>query len=88
MLNLESLHEKLEKINQYPVLYMFKFIVPVNNKNIARVESLFEPSATIYHNESRNGKYISITAKQKMETSEDIVEVYQKASKIQSIIAL
>lgn len=67
---------------------MFKFIVPVNHKNIARVESLFSQHATIYHKESRNGKYISITAKENMETSQQIVEVYEKASKIQSIIAL
>jgi len=88
MKSFDSLKNKLNDIENWPTLYMFKFIVPVSHKNIAQVESLFTENAVIYRKESRNGKYISITAKQYMENPQQIIDVYVKASNINSIIAL
>ncbi|MFW6248456.1 MAG: DUF493 family protein [Bacteroidota bacterium] len=88
MKSFDSLKSKLLQIKSWPILYMFKFIVPVSHKNVARVESLFSENAVISRKESRNGKYISITAKQYMDDPQQIVDVYVKASNINSIIAL
>ncbi|MFP4287984.1 MAG: DUF493 family protein [Bacteroidales bacterium] len=88
MKSFDSLKDKLNEIEIWPTLYMFKFIVPVSHKNVAQVESLFTEKAVIYRKESRNGKYISITAKQYMDDPQQIVDVYVKASNIKSIIAL
>ena len=85
---LDSLKKKLDANKNWPLMYMFKFIVPAKMEKIAMVEALFDNSATIYHKESRSGKFISITAKQEMDTSSDIIEVYQKASSIENILAL
>ncbi len=85
---LHSLKNKLDANTNWPLIYMFKFIVPAEIKKIALVEALFDSNATIYHKESKSGKFISITAKQEMDSSTDIIDVYQKASSIENILAL
>jgi uncharacterized protein len=88
MNNLDSLQEKLDNHANWPLSYMFKFIVPAQNDKIARVEALFSENAVITRKESRFGKYISITAKQMMNNSANIIDIYRKASKIENIVAL
>jgi hypothetical protein len=39
-------------------------------------------------NESKTGKYISVTAKEMMINVDDIIEVYINASKIEGIVSL
>jgi uncharacterized protein len=88
MTNFDSLKEKLDYNKKWPLLYMFKFIVPSEMEKIAKVEALFDESATIYRKESRTGRFISITAKQMMESSGLIIDIYRKASQIENVVAL
>jgi hypothetical protein len=88
MNKLQSLKEKLNLNKNWPQVYMFKFIVPAEMEKIARVEALFSQHATIYRKESKTGKFISITAKQKMDNSDQIIGIYQKAYHIEQIVAL
>lgn len=85
---LSSLKELLQKIDKWPTIYMFKFIVPNDIGSIARVEALFAPQAVVYRKESKNNKFISITARQLVHLPEQIVDIYTQASKIKNIIAL
>lgn len=87
--------EELEKFKQtlivsmtFPSVYMFKFIVSSEHRNIALVENLFDSETEIHTKESGGGKYISITAKQVVINVEEIIDVYQKASTINGIIFL
>ncbi|MFW5687421.1 MAG: DUF493 family protein [Bacteroidota bacterium] len=88
MNNLESLRKKLDLHSSWPMNYMFKFIVPAQMDKIARVEALFSNEAIITRNESKNGKFVSISARQRMESSDQIIRVYEKASGIDKILAL
>jgi putative lipoic acid-binding regulatory protein len=83
----EALRKQLNEL-QWPSLYMFKFIVPSDNKKIAQVESLFGDDAEVKHQPSSNGKYTSITAREVMLSVDDVLMVYQQASAIEGIIAL
>ena len=83
-----SLRTKLNHFKEWPQNYMFKFIVPADMNKIARVESLFHESAVIYRKESKNGNFISITAKQNMDNAEQIIEIYKNATKIENIVSL
>ena len=58
-----KLRELLNKENNWPSVYMFKFIIPADNQKIALVESKFSDEAIILHKESTNGKFFSITIK-------------------------
>lgn len=83
----ENLRERLEKFS-WPMVYMFKFIVPAKNQQIAQVESLFTSEAQISQKESSEGNYISITARVVMLNADSVVEVYEKASGIEGLVAL
>lgn len=69
----------------FPALYMFKFIVTEDKKE--QVERLFQGTELIVKPSSK-GKYVSVTAKVMMPTSDRIIEVYQEAHKIEGLIAL
>jgi uncharacterized protein len=88
MNNFVSLREKLDQNQKWPLNYMFKFIVPAQIEKVALIESLFNETAVIYRKESKSGRFISITAKQFMENSGGIIEIYQKASTIENVMAL
>lgn len=77
--------EKLEETHQFPTLYMFKFIVADEKQQ--EVKALF-PLNEVNVKPSSKGKYVSVTARTMMPSSEAVIEVYQKAQAIEGIIAL
>ena len=85
---LERFRERVDRSMAFPGVYMYKFIVESENRNIALVESLFGAEADIHTKESGNGRYISITAKQVVINVDEVIDVYRKASKIKGIIFL
>ncbi len=85
---LKSLELKLNETTEWPSVYMFKFIIPAENRKIALVESLFEEEAQIFTKESSGGKYISITIKIVMLNALEVIEKYRSAASIDGLIAL
>lgn len=83
-----KLKDKLIETTTFPSVYMYKFIVPSDNRTIALVENLFEAEAEILIKESAKGKYISITAKQVVISVDEIIEIYKKALEIKGVIFL
>ena len=77
--------EKLDATHTFPTIYMFKFIVLEDKRKM--VETLFS-GHEVMSKPSSKGKYVSITAKPMMGSSESIIEIYKKAHKIEGIIAL
>jgi putative lipoic acid-binding regulatory protein len=84
----DKLRELLNKENTWPIVYMFKFIVPASNQKIALIESKFSDEAIISHKESSNGKYFSITVKEVMLSADAIIEKYQEMGDIEGLITL
>lgn len=84
----KSLELKLNQTMQWPAVYMFKFIVPSDNRKIAMVESMFGNEAKIHTKESSGGKYISITIRVVMLNALEIIEKYRSAARIEGLIAL
>ncbi|MBN7814267.1 DUF493 domain-containing protein [Algoriphagus pacificus] len=81
----ENFKEKLEASGQFPMLYMFKFIVP--NGREGEIAAFF-PKNEIKLKPSSGGKYVSTTIQAMMETSDQIIDIYEKVSKIEGVIAL
>lgn len=84
----EKLRELLNKENNWPMVYMFKFIVPADNQKIALVESKFSDEAIILHKESTTGKYFSITVKEVMLNADSIISKYKEMEGIEGLMAL
>lgn len=61
----------------------------MNCKKIAQIEGLFDPEkAEIIRKESSKGAFISITVKEVMLGTDEIIAIYQKASEINGVITL
>jgi putative lipoic acid-binding regulatory protein len=85
----DELKKKLEEsIKTFPYIYMFKFIIKADNKTMALVETIFDNDADIIQKQSSTGKYISITVKQVVMSVDEIIDIYQKAEKIEGVISL
>lgn len=85
--NYKGLFEKLNEI-KFPTWYMFKFIVLNDISLLNEAKDLATNPDLVESKLSKNGKYISLTFTEKKETPEEIIEVYKKAEKIDSIVAL
>lgn len=80
--------QKLLETTTFPTVYMFKIIVPSENRTIALVQNLFEAESDILTKESDKGKYTSITVKQVIIDVEEIIAIYEKASHIKGVMML
>lgn len=81
----EAFKEKLEAQTSFPTLYMFKFIVLSGRED--QVAALL-PNNNMTLKESSKGKYVSATINAMMPSSEAILEVYERAAKIEGVISL
>jgi hypothetical protein len=83
-----GLKEKLDTDFKFPLVYMFKFIVPNDNRKIALVEALFGGEAQVTLRQSSSNKFTSITVKEVMTSSQEIIDVYKKSEVVEGIITL
>jgi hypothetical protein len=82
-----SLRKQLEQ-EEWPNVYMFKFIVPNTSEKVALTMELFNNESDITMHESSTGKFISITAKELMLDVDSIIKIYEEATKIKGLMAL
>ena len=73
---------------EWPAVYLFKFIVPNKSDLVARATALFDDGADLNYNTSKTGKYVSVSAKEMMLSSEAVIERYLQAGNIEGLIAL
>jgi putative lipoic acid-binding regulatory protein len=85
---LQKLKEKLVENMTFPSVYMYKFIIQSEHRNIALIENLFEAETHIHTKESRKGKYISVTARQVVVSVDEIIDIYKRASAIKGVMFL
>ncbi len=80
----ERLQVQLDKLD-YPTAFMFKFIAPL--AGLIQLRSIFK-GHPVRFNPSRNGNYISITAELEMQSSREIIAIYEQAAKVEGVILL
>jgi putative lipoic acid-binding regulatory protein len=83
----DNLRSKLNKNGNWPLLYMFKFIIPADNQKLALVRSKFSDQSVITQKESSNGKYISITVREVMLDADSIIEKYKEMGDIEGLMS-
>ncbi len=84
----KSLEEKLAQ-DEWPLVYLFKFIVPADNERIAQLEELFNTTeAQVTMRTSKKGNFVSISAKEMMISPQKVIERYKEAAKIEGVISL
>ncbi len=84
-LRLSQLKLVIDETVKFPSVYLFKFIVPVDQIHHIL---LIMHGMEIEQKASSTGKYISVSAKLMMHKSEDIIHIYERASTVKGIISL
>lgn len=83
----DKLKEQLDQ-QDWPRLYLFKFISPSDDQKIALITKMFNDVSDITIRPSSKGTYTSISVKEIMMNSERVIEMYEKAAKIKGVIIL
>lgn len=85
-----NLKTKLEEHHNFPENYLYKFILPNEEKEkLSELYQVFDGlEYSINTKESSNGKYISISISCFVLDAEQVVSIYQKVAKIEGIIML
>lgn len=88
--NWDNLKNKIEASQNFPSIYMFKFILSGDNHKIAQIEALFDNVAErdISIRTSSRGRYVSITVKQMVENVEYIINIYKQVAKIPGVMMM
>lgn len=77
--------ELLDDQNDWPTRYTFKFIAPA--PQLDELKAVFGDHP-VRVRESSKGNYKSVTAQIRMSSSEEVIQIYEKASGIEDVIAL
>jgi uncharacterized protein len=80
----KGLEEKLDKV-EWPSVYMFKFIVPMEKEE--ELLLIFN-SRPVERKISKTGKYVGITTSYWIQSVSEVIEVYKKAATIEGIVSL
>ncbi len=84
----EGLRQSLDKVHDWPSLYMFKLIFEPDEDRLTRVLGLFPKEVEVLRRYSAGGKYLSLTVKEVMMSAEDVVRRYERASEIPGVIMI
>lgn len=83
------LKEELQTTSEWPAIYLYKFIVPTDTDRVLAVENAFNNmGAVINTNQSKTGKFTSISVNVRMKDPEHVIEKYIEVSTVEGIISL
>lgn len=88
---MEDKYAKLKELfeeKNFPLLYPFKFIIKKDQEKMIKIKLIFDETAEISMRDSKNGNYMSITIKQMMLSTDDIISRYRQMEKIEGVISL
>ncbi len=84
----ENLRKKLAENENWPLKYMFKFIVPNHGNKVETIKALLPENGKITYKHTENLKHVSITCVVHMHSPEQITEIMGKASKVEGVLVL
>ena len=85
----KKLKAQLDETTKFPSDYLYKFIVTADENKVDQVEKIFDnKGAVITTKKSKTGKYISISIVVKLTNSEEVIDYYKQAEKVEGIISL
>jgi uncharacterized protein len=83
------LKEELTNSTLWPSEYLFKFILPSDIHNIAKIEAAFnDMGSVITTQQSKTGKFTSVSISVTMKSAQSVIDKYIAVSDIEGIISL
>ncbi|MGB1049971.1 MAG: DUF493 domain-containing protein [Rhodothermales bacterium] len=80
-----NFQQLLDDNNEWPVTYLFKFIVP--KEGMGALKLVFE-GQDIDIKASKKGNYQSLTSRIHVQNSDEVIAIYRAAGEIEGVIAL
>lgn len=84
-MDIQKFRTLLDESYQWPDYYEFKFIVKIDDKLLI-IDRL--PGYHITETLSKNGNYISVSARKLMTSTDEVLEIYELMSTIKGVISL
>ena len=85
----ERFQKQLEESQNWPGLYMFKFIVKSDSHHIDKLKDLFNnPTEGVSLVNSSKNKFQSLTITIEMKSPMQVIAIYKKASEFKGVIIL
>jgi len=85
----QRFRHQLEESQNWPGLYMFKFIVKSNRDQVDKLKDLFNnPKDGVSLVNSSKKKFQSLTITIEMETPMEVIAIYKKVSDFEDVIIL
>jgi putative lipoic acid-binding regulatory protein len=86
----EKLKAQLYDTSSWPAEYLYKFIIKSDIHKMAQIEAIFNNIGAVIHtNQSKNGKYTSISINVLMRNPDEVIEKYKEvAEKVAGVISL
>ncbi len=81
----EKFRELLDQSYQWPDYYDFKFIIKIEEK-----QHLLDKLTgfSISENPSKNGNYVAVTARKLINTTQEVIDVYEAVGTVKGVISL
>ena len=86
--NFDSLREKLLENSNWPLTYMFKFIVPNTEGKVDLLKGILPSVGKTTFKHTKSLKHVSVTCVTKMQSVDDIIYVMHQAMKIEGVMCL
>lgn len=83
-----NLRYRLMENGSWPMKYMFKFISPNHDGKLDKIKALLPEGGTTTFKHTPDLKYVSVTCIAMMDSADEIIEVTEKADKIEGVIVL
>ncbi len=83
-----KLRQKLTEHHQWPEVYIFKFIMPKEGDNLATLLSFFNEQSEISQRDSSQGKFVSVTVKEVMLSTDAVIDRYKSIKGIDGLMSL
>jgi uncharacterized protein len=85
----DNLREKLNGLNTWPSIYLFKFIFLDDAQKTDQILELFDPKVDVMEmKSSASGKYNALSVRKHVNSAEEIIAVYESVAKIEGVISL
>lgn len=88
MSNYDTLRYRLLEIDNWPVKYMFKFIVPNQDGKVDRVIKILEDSGDLSFKHTKSLSHVSVTCVALMNNADEIIDITEQAGRIEGVMVL
>ncbi len=88
MKDYRNLRKALGEEENWPQLYMFKFIVPNQHGKVEKVVSMLPDDSDISFKHTKSLRHVSVTCRAIMNTPDDVIIITQNVTAIEGVMSL